>query len=378
MPRLAQSPENTLRVPPPQMSMQTQSVQGIAPQIGSTSEALASRDAIQIAALPRVQTPALTPRDTRVPQLSATPQNSSASRVARLPENAGRVTPNTEETRATGALSQPSAAEITARQNWGVLRAAQSEVRYGFFSGGDASQNLVALTFDDGPHPTGTTAILDVLRREKVPATFFVVGRNVEKHPEIVLRSLSEGHELANHSYHHLQGVPLSVAQWKDEIVRNNRAIQSVTGHDTRWFRAPGCRYSIEALQALAETGMLRADTTNNSGDWQQTDPEAIVQRVLSRLAPGQVLLFHDPAPQTARALPKLIHELRHRGYTFVTLTELARRAQQNNFQPEWCPPGQGIVIAAGPDFKPEPQPINAQAGGPPNALLQIGTTGTH
>jgi peptidoglycan/xylan/chitin deacetylase (PgdA/CDA1 family) len=96
----------------------------------------------------------------------------------------------------------------------------------------------------------------------------------------------------------------------------------------------------------MAELDMMRADTTNNSGDWSQPHADAVVRRVLGRLAPGQVLLFHDAAPQTAPAISKLIQEMRSRGYRFVTLTELAQRSQSAGFTPQWCPPGQGIVIA--------------------------------
>ena len=139
----------------------------------------------------------------------------------------------------------------------------------------------------------------------------------------------------------------MDAGQWREEIRGNNRILEGVLGVAPRWFRAPGCRYPIEALNAVSELEMVRVDSTNNSGDWHQPDANAIVAGVLHRLAPMQVLLFHDPLPQTARALPILLHELRRRGYTVVTVTELARHAAQNpRFVPLFCPPGQGIVLA--------------------------------
>ena len=254
--------------------------------------------------------------------------------------------------------------QAMARPRFHASREAQRDIRFAYFSGHSSptesahEEKLVALTFDDGPHPANTLAVLDILKRERVPATFFVVGRNVEKHPELVLRAVAEGHEIANHTYQHLQRASMSVQEWTQEIDHNNRTIAALLGGAPRWFRAPGCRYSFAALQAINELGMIRVDTTNNSGDWEQPNPDAIVRRVLSRLAPGQVLLFHDTAPQTARALPQILVELKRRGYRCVGLTELAQRAQATpGFEPLWCPPGQGIVIAA-----PAPVPTASRA----------------
>jgi peptidoglycan/xylan/chitin deacetylase (PgdA/CDA1 family) len=256
-----------------------------------------------------------------------------------------------------------------ARKRAAALRAFQDEILWPHFSGGPGSivqpdlaqadlsqaesspdvpqsgEKWVALTFDDGPHPN-THAVLDVLKRHNTPATFFVVGRNVREHPEILQRLAAEGHDIANHSFHHVQGVKLSAQQWRSEIEEANRAIAEVVGVAPRWFRAPGCRYSEEALEALSKAGMIRSDSTNNSGDWHQPSPQRIVEAVLARLGPMQVLLFHDPLPQTARALPLLLAELKKRGYKCVTLTALAQRAAQNPaFVPEAFPPGQGIVL---------------------------------
>jgi len=280
--------------------------------------------------------------------------------------------------------------KVTARHKFQASREAQRDIRFTYFSGlvsdsptildGTNDDKIVALTFDDGPHPTGTVAILDALKRERVPATFFVVGRNVEKHPELVLRAVAEGHEIANHTHRHLQRASMSVGEWTQEIDRNNRVIAGVLGGAPRWFRAPGCRYSFAALQAINELGMIRVDTTNNSGDWEQPNPDAIVRRVLNRLAPGQVLLFHDPAPQTARALPQILAELKRRGYRCVSLTELAQRAQATpGFEPLWCPPGQGIVVAAAaPGSATNSATVNIESGtaiGSPDAPLQVGGT---
>lgn len=240
-----------------------------------------------------------------------------------------------------------SALTATARQRFQARQIAQNEIHYNYFSGGTPQEKLVALTFDDGPNPAGTPAVLDILKREGVPATFFLIGRNAQRHPELVLRELAEGHDIGNHTYHHRQRTNLSLQEWRDEIGQTNAVIVNIVGAPTRWFRAPGCHYTAATLQAIQELDMVRVDTTNNSSDWDKRSATVISESVLERLAPGNVLLFHDPMPETARALPHLIHEIRNRGYRFVLLGELALRAQATpGFQPAFRPLGQGIVIS--------------------------------
>ena len=273
---------------------------------------------------------------------------------AAAPDASGTATPDAHNDTAhatnplgvTSVGANLSTLEETARQRFQARQIAQNEIHYNYFSGGTPGEKLVALTFDDGPNPAGTPAVLDILKREGVPATFFLIGRNAEKHPELVLRELAEGHDIGNHTYHHRQRTNLSLQEWRDEISQTNAVIVNIVGASTRWFRAPGCHYTAATLQAIQEQGMVRVDTTNNSSDWDKRSAAVISQSVLERLAPGNVLLFHDPMPETARALPHLIHEIRNRGYRFVLLGDLALRAQATpGFQPAFHPLGQGIVI---------------------------------
>ena len=300
----------------------------------------------------RATAPLSAPRDTRRPALSldeTTLTGRGALSSALVPQNgAPSVTNGRAVLRLDDAQSQllQQQTAILARDNYAQLRSVQNAIPWQTFSNGADDEKLVALTFDDGPHPTGTPAILAQLRRFHVPATFFVVGRNVEKYPDLLREEAALGNDIANHSWHHFQGVKLTAEQWHDEIEGNNRIIANVLGVAPRWFRAPGCHYSLEALQSVRGLKMVRADTSNNSGDWEGGDPAKTVARVLNRLAPGQVLLFHDSVPQTAQALPILLRELKARGYRCVTLTELAQRAAQvPGFVPEFHPSGQGIVL---------------------------------
>ena len=233
-----------------------------------------------------------------------------------------------------------------ARQRWQALQLAQSKVRFDYFSGGAARAKLVALTFDDGPDTRCTPQILDILKREKVPATFFVIGRKVEKYPQLVLRAVTEGHDVGNHTYHHFQVGNLDAQNWRFEIEQTNQVLTQILGGPTRWFRAPGCHYTLESLATLRALKLVRVDTTANSGDSNGTSPSAIVSRSLKNLAPGAVILCHDRIPNTVAALPQLIRAIRQRGYRIVSLSELALRAQATpGFVPQFWPANQGITI---------------------------------
>jgi peptidoglycan/xylan/chitin deacetylase (PgdA/CDA1 family) len=224
----------------------------------------------------------------------------------------------------------------------------QTEVSFAAFSGGPASGKQVALTFDDGPDPEVTPQILDILKQEGVPATFFLVGSKVERYPELVRREVAEGHDLGNHTYHHFELTDLDPAGVRAEITRTNDALERHVGAKTRWFRAPGCHYTPEAVQVIRKCGMVRVDTLDNSGDWANPGVSAILRRTLAHLSPGDVILCHDRIPQTVEALPRLIHTLRKRGYRIVPLAKLALEAQSTpGFRPVPWPRGEGVQIQA-------------------------------
>ena len=349
--------ERAAPLKPPHLSVNTNTGDLTAPIVKFPRAAVDEKDENAPAATAselRATTPLSAPRDARRPALSldvTALTGRGALPSAIVPQE---VAPNAGDGRAVlrlddaqSLLLQQQTATL-ARDKYAQLRTLQTSIPWTTFSNGADDEKIVALTFDDGPHPNGTPAVLAQLHRFQVPATFFVVGRNVEKYPDLLREEAAAGHDIANHSWHHFQGVKLSKAQWHEEIAGNNRIIENVLGVAPRWFRAPGCHYSLEALQSVRDLKMVRADTSNNSGDWEQPDPQKIVNRVLGRLAPGQVLLFHDSAPQTAQALPILLRELQARGYRCVTLTELAQRAAQvPGFVPEFHPAGQGIVLPA-------------------------------
>ena len=197
---------------------------------------------------------------------------------------------------------------------------------------GPADRPRAALTFDDGPSPS-TPDVLDALAAEGVRATFFVLGRQVERHPDVVRRIVAEGHQLANHGYDHGILIFRGAAHVADQLTRTERAVERAAGPDamSRLFRAPhGFRGPATALGAR-RAGYRMAAWTRGVFDSAEPGAATIARRASTALAPGTILLLHDadgwapgrPRHQTAEALPEICRAARARDLELVTLTEL-------------------------------------------------------
>ncbi len=245
-------------------------------------------------------------------------------------------------------------------------RAVQDRVEYESFSGGVLPQKVVSITFDDGPDSTFTPRVLEALKREDVKATFFVLGSKADDNPNLLRRISAEGHDIGNHSYNHYDLSYLDPIGVRSEITRTGQAISRAVQERTRWFRAPGCRYTVETLLQLRDLGMVRVDATNNPGDAQINNPQLLVKRVLEHLKPGDVILCHDRMPGTAAALPELIRAVKGRGYRFVPLGEMALQAQATpGFKPEYVLTKQGVVIYQKRQTRQNGQPATVTHEGP-------------
>jgi peptidoglycan-N-acetylglucosamine deacetylase len=187
---------------------------------------------------------------------------------------------------------------------------------------------LAALTFDDGPNPEATPAILDALGAEGVAATFFVLGRHADRWPAIVERTTAEGHVIGNHGYHHRKLVWRSPSYVRDDILLGTAAIERAGAARPRLFRAPHGQRNPWVSPIARGAGQRTVGWTLGVWDTARPGPDVIAERVLRGTRPGSIVLLHDgdgydPAGdrmQTARALPRLIRGLRDRGYSFVTL----------------------------------------------------------
>ncbi|MBS3956920.1 MAG: polysaccharide deacetylase family protein [Clostridiales bacterium] len=187
---------------------------------------------------------------------------------------------------------------------------------------------VVALTFDDGPWPGHTEAILDILRAHEVRATFFMVGYLAERYPTLTRRVVNDGHTVANHTYSHARLTRLSPQEVSREITEGNRALKNVTGIAPTWFRPPGGAIDAEVMREAERLGMRLVMWDVDPQDWRKPGVDPMLGELLRAIAPGSVVLLHDGGgdrAQTVELLPRLIVELKARGYVFLTIDELVR-----------------------------------------------------
>lgn len=194
-----------------------------------------------------------------------------------------------------------------------------------------AAAGLVALSFDDGPLPGPTRRVLAFLRRERLHATFFLIGRRVTRHPEIVRAQLAAGHELGSHTWSHALLPPLSPRATRAEILDGSHALQRVTGRRPRLFRPPHGYFDrrVSAAVAAMAMRMIGWDVAIDR-DANGRDPRAAARLVLSQVKPGSILLAHDTPRGADRAiaiLARVLPQLRRRGLRAVTVSELLESA---------------------------------------------------
>ncbi|MCX8007338.1 MAG: polysaccharide deacetylase family protein [Coriobacteriia bacterium] len=191
----------------------------------------------------------------------------------------------------------------------------------------DTRRKKVALTFDDGPWPRQTEAIARILESEGVPATFFVIGKQVKAHPDIVRGLVQAGHVVGNHTYQHVDLSTSDGRRLASEIAETNRAIRAATGVTPRWIRPPGGAIDADAYEAAARQHLRVVLWTVDPQDWRRGKTAAQIEaEVVRATTPGAVILLHDGGgdrSQTIAALPGIIRQLRARGYEFVPLADL-------------------------------------------------------
>lgn len=187
------------------------------------------------------------------------------------------------------------------------------------------TQMLIALTFDDGPVPGDTEEILDILKREGAKCTFFVEGRRVAEHPDIARRIIAEGHELANHSYTHphLSKLP-SIEAIREEIHQTQAVIEEQAKVSPTLFRAPYFDIDERVTSVIEELGLPQVRASILTEDWKkEITQKDVSQAVLEDPQPGDIALMHDWSASTIQALPGIIQELKKRGFTMVTVSNL-------------------------------------------------------
>ncbi|MCG7525964.1 polysaccharide deacetylase family protein [Streptomyces sp. OfavH-34-F] len=186
----------------------------------------------------------------------------------------------------------------------------------------------IALTFDAGPGED-TPRLLDILEKEKVHATFFLLGKNhVKKHPDTVRRLAAEGHEIANHTWSHEILTDKKPAEIRAELEKTQDAIEAITGKKPRLMRPPQGRTDDTVSGISKDLGLSQILWSATAKDYSTNDSALIKKRILDQASKDGIILLHDIYKGTVPAVPGIIEALKKEGYTFVTVPQLMAPAE--------------------------------------------------
>jgi peptidoglycan/xylan/chitin deacetylase (PgdA/CDA1 family) len=205
----------------------------------------------------------------------------------------------------------------------------------GAISSAPTKEKLVALTYDDGPQPPFTPDVLDLLDKYHIKATFFMIGRQMEKYPDIVKDVVARGHVIGNHTYTHPHNIEADTsAQVIRELDKCEEIIEQMTGKRTHLFRPPRGLVDGTVLDVAQEEGYRTILWTVCADHHDAPTPTMMAERVLRHARPGAIVLAHDGTVCTrikdVEATPLIIEELLRRGYRFVTVPELLQAAERD------------------------------------------------
>lgn len=196
-----------------------------------------------------------------------------------------------------------------------------------YFGPGNVKQ--AALTFDDGPDVYFTTQILDILKRNNVKGTFFIVGTRAEANPEMVKRIVADGHAIGNHTWDHPDLVKLTPDQIRSELNRTDQLLSQLVGYHPALFRPPYGATNASDVQLISSLGYKIIDWSVDTRDWAGTPAPQIMDYVHKEFRPGGIILEHcaggknENLSNTVTALPEIISTLKAQGYSFVTVPNL-------------------------------------------------------
>lgn len=180
----------------------------------------------------------------------------------------------------------------------------------------------IAITFDDGPSTVYTPRLLDGLKERGVPATFFLIGQNIEKEgaSQIVKRMYQEGHLIGNHTYHHVEITKVGNDEAYKEIMMTNEVIQNITGKEVEFMRPP---FGLWQKDLEKKIHVLPVMWTIDPLDWATENVDEIVNKVVTEARENDIILLHDCYDSSVKAALKIIDLLREKGFEFVTVDEL-------------------------------------------------------
>ena len=199
----------------------------------------------------------------------------------------------------------------------------------------NTTEKLVALTFDDGPHEVFTPKILDLLAKYDAKATFFVTGKNALLYPEVIKRQDAEGHEIGNHTFHHISSKHMSSSQFSTELEKTNEAIEKIIGKKPTLYRPVEGVYNDTIIDTARKKGfeVIMWSWDQDALDWRNPQAFKIVQHVKNGLSPGDIIILHDwnnsPISSTVKAMEPILELLTENGYKCVTVSELLYRTNR-------------------------------------------------
>lgn len=178
----------------------------------------------------------------------------------------------------------------------------------------------LAITFDDGPHPSYTEQLLDGLKERGIHATFFVTGEHAEANPDIIRRMQEEGHLIGNHTYSHIQLTEKNREAFRAELVRTNEILEEITGEEVQYVRPP---YGSWDRSFEKELNMFPVLWNVDPLDWCSRNASCIAEKIVSKACENDIILMHDYYETSVTAALRAIDELTEKGYTFVTVEEI-------------------------------------------------------
>lgn len=189
------------------------------------------------------------------------------------------------------------------------------------------ARGMIALTFDDGPHPRYTRQILEILKREKIKATFFVVGENINYYDEgIIEEIINGGHELGNHTFNHEHTKDMSEADFYADVTRCHNLVKEKYGYEMKIFRPPEGYIDEKVKNIARELDYSIIVWSIDTKDWEHAGVDLIVGNVEKNASDGDIILMHDYVSKpntTISALERVVKNLKSEGYSFVTVSEL-------------------------------------------------------
>jgi peptidoglycan/xylan/chitin deacetylase (PgdA/CDA1 family) len=222
---------------------------------------------------------------------------------------------------------------------------------------------FIAMTFDDGPSAKLTPELLDILAAHHIHATFFVIGKNVIDHPEILQRAVREGHEIGNHSWSHPSLGKMRDDKVREELQKTDDAIKGAIGTRPVLMRPPYGSITARQKQWIHEEFGYRTILWDvDPLDWKRPGSAVVTSRIVHETRPGSIILSHDIHPGTIKAMPATFDQLQGKGFKFVTVSELIAMGKPmvpkqtgEEGSPPSPTPGGGPIATLAPSASPPP-----------------------